>query len=322
APAEARAARPWARLMLLAALLGVATALALMLGPAPDGAWRLSLGEALAPLLPWRLPRVLAALAAGGMLGLAGLLAQRLTRNPMASPELLGLPAGAGLAMLLGLGLGLQERAALLALALPGVALVLGLVLLLGRRSGFAPAQILLGGLALTLFMGGLVSVLLAVGDPRALPLAAWMAGSTYAVSLGEAGLALALGAVLLGLTLLCARWLALLPLGAEVARALGVPPARARLVLVLLIAGLTAPATLLVGPLSFAGLLAPHLARLMGLARTVPLLLGTVLAGALLMVLADWLGRGLAYPWQVPAGLVASLLGGPVVLWLMRRAG
>ena len=95
----------------------------------------------------------------------------------------------------------------------------------------------------------------------------------------------------------------------------------RGRLVLLLLAALLTAGATLIVGPLSFIGLLAPHLARLLGLARAVPQLLGAALLGALVMVAADWLGRTLLFPAQLPAGLLASLLGGAYfMLCLYRR--
>ena len=115
-------------------------------------------------------------------------------------------------------------------------------------------------------------------------------------------------------------RWLDMLPFGAEMAIALGVPVARARAGLLLLVALLTAVSTLLVGPLSFVGLLAPHLARMLGPSRAREQVYGAMLLGGLLMVAADWLGRQLLFPNEIPAGLVASLLGGSYFIWCLRR--
>ncbi|KGM30929.1 iron chelate uptake ABC transporter family permease subunit, partial [Inquilinus limosus] len=115
-------------------------------------------------------------------------------------------------------------------------------------------------------------------------------------------------------------RWLTILPLGPATGRALGVSLARSRAALLLLAAILTAGATLTVGPLSFVGLMAPHIVRMLGLRRPTPQILAAGLLGAGLMVLADWLGRTIAFPWQVPAGLVATFVGGTYFIWLMQR--
>ncbi|WP_200845340.1 iron chelate uptake ABC transporter family permease subunit [Roseomonas sp. 18066] len=160
----------------------------------------------------------------------------------------------------------------------------------------------------------------LLTGDPRLLPLLGWLAGSTYAVTAAEAGTACALAVVLLPLAGLAARWLAILPLGVATGTALGLPWTRLRPLLLGLAALLTGAATLLVGPLSFVGLMAPHLCRMIGLRGTAAPLAGAALAGALVMTLADWLGRTIAFPWQVPAGLVATLLGSAYLLGLMLR--
>ena len=91
-------------------------------------------------------------------------------------------------------------------------------------------------------------------------------------------------------------------------------------LLILLLVALLTASATLVIGPLSFVGLLAPHMAKLMGLVRARAHLLGASLCGALLMVLADWAGQQLLFPMEIPAGLVSTLLGGAYFMWCLRR--
>jgi iron complex transport system permease protein len=100
----------------------------------------------------------------------------------------------------------------------------------------------------------------------------------------------------------------------------LGLDPARARQALLPLVAVPVAAATLAIGPLSFVGLMAPHMARLAGFRRALPQLLASALAGALILLVADWLGRTLIFPWQVPAGLLAAFIGGPYLLWLLRR--
>jgi iron complex transport system permease protein len=190
----------------------------------------------------------------------------------------------------------------------------------LNRRSGFVPERLLLTGVAVTALFEAVRSVILAGGDPRGQQIIAWLAGSTYYVDVQSAVMVGVLAALLALATLPFTRWLDVLPLGEAAARALGIRLNLARLVLLVLVALLTACATLVVGPLSFVGLLAPHMARLLGLSRARQHLWGAALLGMLLMVLADWLGRQLIFPYEIPAGLVASLLGGAYFMWGLRR--
>ena len=310
---------PARRLLPLCVALVCALLIALGLGRGLDG-WQWTLSDA--TLLDWRWPRVMAAAAAGCMLALAGCMIQRLTGNPMSSPEVLGISAGAALGLIALLFL-LPYSGPLAQLVLGGLGAGLTLLLLLGlsRRSGFAPEKVLLIGISITALFDALQVILLAGGDPRGQNLLGWMSGSTYFVGPQMAIWILLCSLILLVATLPFGRWLELLPLGDGTPRALGVPLGRSRLVLLLLASLLTAGATLIVGPLSFIGLLAPHLARLLGLARAVPQMLGAALLGALVMVAADWLGRTLLFPAQLPAGLLASLLGGAYfMLCLYRR--
>ncbi|MFD1378873.1 iron chelate uptake ABC transporter family permease subunit [Fodinicurvata halophila] len=273
--------------------------------------------------MPWRLPRMLAALAAGLMLAAAGLILQRLTANEMASPEVLGVSAGAtmGMAALVFLvtapALPLQMGSAAL-----GAMAVLLVILALGWRSGFLPERIVLAGIALNALLDAVVAVLSATGDPRALKLLNWIAGSTYGVTLETALPALGLAVLLLGLCTLTLRWLDILPLGRAAAQAVGIAVQPARITLFSLAVLLTAAGTMIVGPLSFVGLMAPHIARELGLIRARSQLFGAVLAGAVVMVLADWIGRNLAFPYQLPAGLVSALVGAPFLMLLLRRRG
>jgi ABC-type Fe3+-siderophore transport system permease subunit len=313
----ARAARPGRLLLMLAAVLAAAVVLALVAGRGLEG-W--SAADAGA-LLPWRWPRTLGALAAGAMLAASGVLLQRLTGNAMASPEVFGISAGAALGLIvLIFAVPGPDRIMQIGAGSIGAFLALAGVLALARRSGFAPDRLLLAGIALSALFDALVVALTATGDPRAVTVLAWLTGSTYRVTGPDALTTLAVGLVLGALLSLTARWADMLPLGGPTAQALGMHVRRARLAILILTAGLSATATLVVGPLTFVGLIAPHLARMLGFQRALPQLAGAALIGALIMVSADWLGRTLLFPRQVPAGLVAALIGAPYFMWRMRR--
>lgn len=285
--------------------------------------WRVSAGELLHALLPWRAPRVLAALVTGLMLGVAGSLIQRLTGNPMASPEVLGISSGAACGVVVMMFFVPGDAAAwLLPAGALGAALTLLVIMAVASRGGFAPERLLLAGMALNSAFVTLLMLLLASGDPRMGGLLTWISGSTYNIS-GTQAIQSGLCALLLvGLAPLATRWLTLLPLGSATARSAGMALTPARLSLLLLAAALTASATLTIGPLSFVGLMAPHMARMLGFRRALPQLLLSGLLGGGLMVLADWCGRMLAFPDQIPAGLMATFLGAPYFIWLLRRSG
>lgn len=271
--------------------------------------------------LEWRLPRTLAAGAAGILLALAGTLLQRVSNNPMASPELLGVSGGTFMGVI---------ATALLLPALPLPMMLLGgligafgcllLLVLVNRKHGFQPERILLSGIAITALFEPLQAIALANGDMRVQQLLSWMSGSTYYVTLPVAYGLVVLAVLMLAACLLISRWLDLLPMGPALATALGIRLNRAQLAILLLVAVLTASATLVVGPLSFVGLLAPHMAKLMGLVRARWHLLGAAASGALLMVSADWIGQQILFPQDVPVGLVSTLLGGAYFMWCLRR--
>ncbi|MCE0734655.1 iron chelate uptake ABC transporter family permease subunit, partial [Halomonas sp. G15] len=301
----------------LALGLVVALLLALLVGQAADG-WFATVEEA---VLEWRWPRLLAAAASGVMLAVAGTLIQRLTANPMASPEVLGISGGSAIALIAALFLlPAPDNLVLVTAGTLGALASLAVLVVLNRRSGFVPERLLLSGVAITALFDAVRAIVLAGGDPRGQQVIAWLSGSTYYVDPVSATVVAGLAVALALAARPFACWLDILPLGAATAAALGVRVARARLALLLLVALLTACATLVVGPLSFVGLLAPHMARLAGFSRARAHLLGATLIGALLMVLADWLGRQLLFPAEIPAGLVASLLGGAYFMWGLRR--
>ncbi|WP_104205380.1 Fe(3+)-hydroxamate ABC transporter permease FhuB [Billgrantia saliphila] len=302
----------WLGLALLLAAL-----VALAFGQVERG-WSISLDW---QVLEWRTPRVLAAAASGVMLAVAGTLLQRLTANPMASPELLGISGGCAIALMAGIFLlPAPSNLALVGIGTLGALVTMALLIIINRRGGFLPERLLLTGVAFTSLFDAVRAIVLAGGDPRGQQVVAWLSGSTYYADLPTA-IAVSVAALLLALAARpFVRWLDILPLGQATASALGIRVERARLALLGLVALLTAAATLVVGPLSFAGLLAPHMARLAGFHRARWHLLGAAIIGALLMVIADWLGRQWLFPNEIPAGLVASLIGGAYFMWGLRR--
>jgi len=305
------------------AAFAILVALAIFAGRSSTGTWQLFPSNGWADVFAWRLPRMAAAASAGALLGTAGLILQRLTNNEMASPEVLGVSAGAIFAVAVSLFVfgnvkTVQEG---IASAIGGFA-VLALILLLGRRSGFAPERVLLAGIALSALIDAIVGVLSAAGDPRAVLLLGWMSGSTNGTAAGTAIQAGLGAAVLVAASLLFFRWLTILPLGGAQARALGVPLGHSRFMLLLLAAVMTAAATPIIGPLTFVGLMAPHIVLVTGIRRVLPALLCTAAAGAGVMVLADWIARTIAFPLQLPTGLVAAMVGAPFLMVLLSRRG
>ncbi|WP_085902034.1 Fe(3+)-hydroxamate ABC transporter permease FhuB [Kiloniella majae] len=294
---------------------------AVTFGRDTDFGWAFDLSGSWKDVYQWRVPRVIAAFGAGIMLALAGMILQRLTGNIMASPEVLGINAGAmmgiGVCIYLVVGVGPETLAIG---ALLGASIVLAALFAFGKKSGFQPERMILIGVALGALIDALIGALAATGDLRSVHLLRIMAGSTYGVSLEAACGAFLLGCTLMLPLLFGARALDVLNFGEKVSLSLGVNVRRSRFVLFAMASCLTAGATVLVGPLSFVGLMAPHIARALGLHQARLQMAVACLAGGSLMVVADWIGRVSDYPYEMPAGLLSALVGTPLLLILMSR--
>ena len=317
-PTERQNVQWFALAGLVVLLLGVLVALSF--GRDAEG-WRWISGTMLDELMPWRMPRIIAALIAGIMLAVAGCIIQRLTGNPMASPEVLGISSGAafGVVVMLffvpGNAFGWLMPAGSL-----GAAITLLIILVAAGRGGFSPHRMLLAGMALSTAFTMLLMMLQASGDPRMAEILTWISGSTYHATFEQVIRTGLMMVVLLALVPLCRRWLTVLPLGGDTARSVGMALTTSRIGLLLLAAALTATATMTIGPLSFIGLMAPHIARMMGFRRTMPHIVMSALIGGLLLVFADWCGRMMMFPYQVPAGLLSTFIGAPYFIYLLRK--
>ncbi|WTX67324.1 iron ABC transporter permease [Streptomyces halstedii] len=273
-------------------------------------------------VLDVRLPRVLLSLLVGGGLALGGAALQGVFRNPLVSPDVIGVSSGASFGGVLGLLLGLGSAAVVGgAFAFGLVALVT--VLLIGRLNSGSPIlMIVLGGTVTGAFFTALVSFVKYLADPESqLPsIVFWLLGSlataTYAKALTAAV------PVLVGATVVLAlRWrLNVLSLGDEDATALGVPPRSTRVLLLTAVALMTAGAVAVAGLVGWVGLVVPHLARLWtGSDHRVQLPAAFLIGGAYLTVI-DTLSRTVTAA-EMPLGILTAVIGAPFFVFLLARS-
>ncbi|WP_448624911.1 FecCD family ABC transporter permease [Geodermatophilus sp. URMC 64] len=264
-----------------------------------------------------RLPRIAGGLAVGAALGTAGVLLQTLARNRLATPDTVGLDDGAT-AFAVASVVAVPTTLAPSSFALVGAATAAALAIGLAGGAGSRGYRFLVVGLGVGAALGALTQLMLAraaIDDAnRAFP---WTVGSLNsrsptAVAVLAAGLAVVLPvAVLLG------RQLRLLRLADAVVIGLGARVRRIRLAVVATAVVATGLSVAVAGPLGLVALLAPEIARKAAGPRAVPVV-GAALAGALVLVLADLLGRTLAAPVELPVGIVTAVVGGPYLLWLL----
>ncbi|MGW5465723.1 FecCD family ABC transporter permease [Streptomyces sp. NPDC003996] len=272
-----------------------------------------------------RLPRVLVGLLVGAALGLGGALFQSVSRNPLGSPDVLGLSQGSTAGALVVIVLLSGSTTQVTVGALMG-GLVTGLAIyLLAWKQGVHGYRLVLVGIGVSAIATAVNGYLLTKADlVDAARAVVWMTGSLGGRDWDQVWPLLALCAVLVPLVLVNARGLRMLEMGDDVANALGVRVQRVRLVLMVCAVLLTAAATAAAGPVSFVALTAPQLAR--RLTRSPgPNLVPSLCMGAALLVAADWASQRAFGADQLPVGVVTGVLGGGYLLWLLvteRRAG
>lgn len=271
----------------------------------------------------FRLARTLTAMSIGAMLAIAGVLLQRLTNNPMASPEILGISGGASLGVIIAFVLapllGVQNPMVFLLLSgLAGAFLVLMVILWLSSR--LPNHHILLVGVAISALSASIMTLVKLSGDPRLSAILSWLSGTTYHVTPLMSAIFCVLSMIAIMVALLFARPTELMSLGNTIAQGRGLAVKRTQLTLLTLIALLSAISTLAVGSLSFIGLIIPHLALSLGaITLKKQLMLGAIL-GAILLIVADYLGRYLAFPYEIPAGMLCAIVGVGYFMYLMSR--
>ncbi|KIP52538.1 FecCD family ABC transporter permease [Leucobacter komagatae] len=269
-----------------------------------------------------RVPRILLGVVVGAALGLAGTLMQSVTRNPLADPGILGVNAGASLAVVIAIAfLGVQSVSGYIWFAFVGAGAAAALVYLLGSARGNAgtPVRIALAGTAVSIVIGALTQMVLLSNEPAFNAFRFWAIGSLQGRDFDVILTVLPFIAVGILASLALVAPLNAITLGDDVATGLGTNTTAARIGVAFAVVLLAGAATAAAGPIGFIGLGAAHIARFFTGNEHRRLIPASVLLGATLLVVADTLGRIAVAPAELQTGVAAALFGGPLFVALVR---
>ncbi|MGX5868364.1 iron chelate uptake ABC transporter family permease subunit [Enterobacter cloacae] len=269
-----------------------------------------------------RLIRLAAAMVTGAALGVAGVLLQSVIRNPLGEPHILGLNAGAALAVVLTSALGFTLPFGRPLIAAVGAAALFMLVLTFSSsgRTGLTPMKITLCGVAMSAFASSITATVLILDEQTLLAMRTWLAGDLAGLNAEIVRSASWVAAVGFALALWLSPSLNMLALGDRMAQGLGVSLLKTRLLALLAIALLCGAAVSIAGPIGFIGLVVPQLIRRLvsvDLRVMVPL---SALCGALVLLLADIAARTLFTPYELTTGIMTALVGAPLFILMASR--
>lgn len=274
----------------------------------------------------FRLPRVIIAMLAGMCLAVAGAILQGIIRNPLASPDIIGIAGGAGVAVITFLTLFSDSNNSLTVsihwlplAAFIGATLVAILVYILAWKKGVSPIRLVLIGIGISSLAQALTTLMMILGPVyRASQANIWLTGSVYGSTWSNVQILFPLTFILCSLTLVLARTLNVMAMGDEVATGLGSNVQRDRLILLLMSTALTGGAVAFAGAISFVGLMAPHIARRIVGSASGALIPVSALIGAILVLVADLIGRTAFSPHEIPAGVFTAIVGAPYFIYLL----
>lgn len=270
-------------------------------------------------LLDLRIPRVLSAIFAGACLSISGCIFQRMSHNSLASPDIIGLNIGAstgGLTVILILG---QSNLGVSLGTLIGGILTVTLIYIIAHFSKLKGQWIILTGIAISAMLAAVNDYLITRADvDDAITARSWLYGSLQGITWIKLDILMVCGLALLIASLLMARHLDIIEMGDDLAVGLGMPLKPVKGQLLLIAVALTAVVIACAGPIGFVALVAPQLAR--RLCRGKNNMLVVAMLGALLCVISDLIARNALAPFQIPIGLVTSMIGGAYLIWLLQR--
>ena len=317
------------RILLVAILLGIAlfALFALTVGSAEvQSPWRYIFDRSLAGVghdIIWdiRYPRVIAALLVGMALGVAGALSQSATNNPLADPSIIGTSAGASLGAALAVVLGIASIGSLgTTVAATIGALFASLVTFALSRSVL---QLVIVGIATSALFTAVTGLMISMADkPEARSISFWSFGSLALANSNTLALLMPLVIATSILGWHYSQKLDLLVLGDREVSHLGFNPQRMRLIAFILISILIATAVSTVGSIAFLALAAPHITRYLIGPSNRPLMIGSAVIGAGLLLIADTAARTIVPPIELPIGLITSLIGAPILILILRKSG
>ncbi len=274
-------------------------------------------------ILSLRLPRVLVALLIGAALGVSGAILQGVIRNPLASPDIIGITNGAAFAataFIVYLGGSVSIKHLPLA-AIAGATTVSVLIYLLAWKKGVSPFRLVLIGIGMSTAMGSLTTFMIVVTNAyTAAEAYVWLTGSIYAASMQKFYILLPFVVIFIFLAVVLSRNVTIQELGDDVATSLGSRVQLQRFLLVFISVILAGAAVAIGGAIGFVGLIAPHISRKLVGASFGSLIPTAALVGALLVALADLIGRTAFQPYDVPAGIFTAAIGAPFFIYLIYR--
>ncbi|MDN9008545.1 FecCD family ABC transporter permease [Brevibacillus laterosporus] len=274
-------------------------------------------------ILELRMPRTLMAIMIGAALGVAGAITQGVFRNPLASPDLLGVTGGGSVAAVAFMTFSNGQTSIhwLPLLAIGGAFATAFINYTFAWRGGVSPYRLVLIGIGISTAMSALTTFLLLSGPAHlASQILGWLTGTIYGTSMKHVIAVLPWIIFFVPLAWLLARRLNVLTLGDEIATGLGNPVQTTRFLLILISVALAGAAVGLAGNISFIGLTAPHIARRLVSSLYGVLIPASALLGAIILVLADLAGRMLFSPADIPAGVFTAIIGAPFFLYLLYR--
>jgi iron complex transport system permease protein len=269
-----------------------------------------------------RLPRLILAIMIGMSLSTAGAILQSVMRNPLADPGTIGVSAGAGTAATTILLLFPHMTNAVPLFAFAGAALACLLIYTMAWKGGVDPTRIILSGVAINSVLGAYNALLQMLNSDSLQGVLAFMNGSLSGRSWSHVSVFGIYAGIGLVLSLFCIKGANTLQLGDEVAKSLGVNVSVTRVLLSAVSAFLAAATVTVAGMIGFVGLVVPHISRLLVGSDYKQMLPVSMLLGAVVLLLADTIGRTIAPGMEIPVGIVMSVTGGPFFLYMLRKRG
>lgn len=267
-----------------------------------------------------RFPRIIVALFAGAALSVSGVLLQSVMRNPLADAGVIGISSGASFVQLFIISFFPALFFMTPILAFMGGAFACALVFALSWKSGLSPLKLILVGIAINAMFTGLTEAFISLGGSLNTSASSVVGSNLTMRTWKDVSTIVTYGTVGLIASFALYSWCNLLVLQDKTAKSLGFPIARARLVIAAVAVLLSAVSVVVAGVISFVGLLVPHISRrIVGHDHKV-LIPFTALAGALLILVADTIGRTITVPLEIPASTIMAIIGGPFLIFLLRK--
>lgn len=268
-----------------------------------------------------RFPRIITAVIVGGNLAICGVLLQVVVKNPLADPGVTGISAGASLVAVLVMVLFPQLNNIKALLAFGGGLISALLVFTIAYDKGFSPLRIILAGVAINAMLSSMSSILTTINSTGVSSIGNWLNGSLATVTWSDVKLLLIYSVIGVIAALTLSQTCNLMSLGDKSAKSLGVDVIKQRMIISAVAVFLASISTGVVGIISFVGLIVPHMGRFIIGSDHKYLIPFSFVMGSILLLIADTAGRCLFAPYEIPVGLVMSVIGGPFFIFLLRRS-